>query len=129
MKGKISGKISRKISDAQDLLLNSREQVAPGKSSLNDERYTHNNCTSNIAFPHTNALFPNVCDPHIKYKNIKKQKAMKLPMMIPSLLFLADILPIKLFNPGTWLAAPVMRLLMFAKVSLWIPKLSLIAYA
>lgn len=65
----------------------------------------------------------------MKYKNIKKQKAMKLPMIIPSLLFFADILPIRLFNPGTWLAAPVILRLMLARVSLCKPKFSLIAYA
>lgn len=37
----------------------------------------------------------------MKYKNIRKQKAMKLPIIIPSLLFFADILPIRLFKPGT----------------------------
>ena len=58
------------------------------------------------------------CSPHIKYKNMRKQNAMKPPIMNPSLLFFADILPIKLFNPGTWLAAPVIRRLMLANVSL-----------
>jgi hypothetical protein len=53
----------------------------------------------------------------MKYKNIKKQNAMKLPIIIPSRLFFADIFPIKLFSPGTLLAAPVIRRLMLAKVS------------
>jgi hypothetical protein len=38
---------------------------------------------------------------HIKYKSIKTQNAMNVPMIIPSLRFFADILPIKLFKPGT----------------------------
>jgi hypothetical protein len=41
------------------------------------------------------------CTSHEKYKNKRKQKAIKLPMMIPSLRFFAEILPIRLFNPGT----------------------------
>jgi hypothetical protein len=39
--------------------------------------------------------------PHIKYKNSRQQKAIKPPIIKPSLLFFADILPIKLFSPGT----------------------------
>tara|TARA_R110002060_G_scaffold42550_1_gene54005 strand:- start:705 stop:935 length:231 start_codon:yes stop_codon:yes gene_type:complete len=67
--------------------------------------------------------------PHIKYINIKKQKAIKLPMIIPSLLFFADILPIRLFKPGTCAAAPVILRLILASVSLCSPKLSFTAYA
>ena len=49
--------------------------------------------------------------------------------MIPSLRFFADILPIRLLIPGTWLAAVVIRRLMLASVSLCRVKLSLTAYA
>jgi hypothetical protein len=66
---------------------------------------------------------------HEKYRKVRKQKAMKLPMMIPSLRFFAEILPIKLFNPGTCAAAPVILLLMLNRVSLCRPKLSFTAYA
>ena len=48
---------------------------------------------------------------------------------MPSLLFFAPILPIKLLIPGTWLAAPTILLLMLASVSLCIRKLSFTAYA
>lgn len=62
-----------------------------------------------------------------KYKKASTQKARKLPIMIPSRLFLADILPMSVFIPGIWLAAPVILLLMLANVSLCKPKLSLTA--
>jgi len=38
---------------------------------------------------------------HIKYKSINTQNAMNVPIIIPSLRFFADILPIRLFKPGT----------------------------
>jgi hypothetical protein len=66
---------------------------------------------------------------HQKYNNIRKQKAMKLPKMIPSLRRFELILPIRLLMPGIWLAAPVILLLMLAKVSRWNPKFSFTAYA
>jgi hypothetical protein len=52
-----------------------------------------------------------------KRKKTMKQNATKLPMIIPSLLFFADILPISVLIPGTWLAACVILRLMLAKVS------------
>lgn len=54
---------------------------------------------------------------------------MKNPNISPSLLLFAPILPIKPFTPGIWLAAPVIRRLMLANVSLCTPKLSWMAYA
>lgn len=50
-------------------------------------------------------------------------------MIIPSLLFLADILPIKALIPGTLLAARLILRLMLAIVSPWLKKLSWMAYA
>lgn len=38
---------------------------------------------------------------HRNHNNIKKQNAIKLASMMPSLLFLDPILPIKLLIPGT----------------------------
>jgi len=38
---------------------------------------------------------------YIKYKSIKTQIAMNVPIIIPSLRFFAEILPIRLFKPGT----------------------------
>lgn len=58
-----------------------------------------------------------------------KQNAIKPPIIIPSLRFRADILPMIVLIPGTWLAASVMRRLMLASVSRWRLKLSLTAYA
>lgn len=37
---------------------------------------------------------------HIKYSSTKQQKAMKLPNMIPSLLFFEPIFPIRVLTPG-----------------------------
>lgn len=68
--------------------------------------------------------------PHYFYRanqNTKKQKAMKEPMMMPSLRFRAEILPMRELSPGTWLAARVMRRLMLAKVSRCRWKLSWVA--
>ena len=42
-----------------------------------------------------------VSDIYQNHNSIKKQKAIKLPNMMPSLLFFAPILPIKLLIPGT----------------------------
>lgn len=42
-----------------------------------------------------------VSDPYQNHNRTKKQKAMKLPNIMPSLLFFAPILPIKLLIPGT----------------------------
>jgi hypothetical protein len=47
--------------------------------------------------------------------------------MIPSLLFLADILPMSELSPGTLFAAAVMRRLILAKDSRWMMKLSFTA--
>lgn len=82
-----------------------------------------------IKYVQLHAMPPIYLAAHKKYKNIRTQNAMNIPIIMPSLRFFADILPIKLFKPGTWLAAPVILLLMLAKVSLCNPKLSLTAYA
>ena len=58
-----------------------------------------------------------------------KHAAMKHPIMMPSLLFFAEILPIKVLIPGTWLAAMVILRLMLDSVSRCRTKLSLTAYA
>lgn len=62
-----------------------------------------------------------------KKNSMSKQKAMKLPRMMPSRLFLALMRFMSELRPGTWLAAPVMRRLMLASVSRWKPKFSLTA--
>lgn len=54
---------------------------------------------------------------------------MKLPIMMPSRLFLADILPMMELMPGTLLAARVILRFMLASVSRCMTKLSLTAYA
>lgn len=64
-----------------------------------------------------------------KNQNIKKQNAMNEPMIIPSRLFLADILVIRVLIPGTWLAARVIRRLMCASRSRWDANESCTAYA
>lgn len=64
--------------------------------------------------PHTQALILPLCralmrsipvsftpDAHEKNQNIKKQNAMNDPIIIPSLLFLAEILVIRVLIPGT----------------------------
>lgn len=65
----------------------------------------------------------------MKYMKSKKQNAINVPKMIPSLLFFAEIFPINVFNPGTTLAAPCILLLILASVSRCSPKLSFTAYA
>lgn len=60
---------------------------------------------------------------------MRKQKAMKLPKMMPSLRLLVPILEIKPFTPGICAAAEVIRRLILASVSLCMPKFSLIEYA
>lgn len=62
-----------------------------------------------------------------KKKKNMKQKAMKPPMMTPSRRLRAEILPMRVLRPGTWLAARVMRRLMLARVSRWAAKFSLVA--
>lgn len=64
---------------------------------------------------------------HEKKNTTKKQKAIKLPRMIPSLLFFAPILVIRLLIPGIVLAAPTILLLILANVSRCTPKFSLMA--
>ena len=54
---------------------------------------------------------------------------MKLPSIIPSLLFFAPIRPINPLIPGTCAAAPTILLFTLASVSLCLPNPSLIAYA
>lgn len=54
---------------------------------------------------------------------------MKLPNMIPSLLFFEPMRVIKLLMPGTWLAAPTILRWMLDNVSLCILKFSFTAYA
>jgi hypothetical protein len=66
---------------------------------------------------------------YLNHNSIKQQNAMKLPSMMPSLLFFDPIRPIRLLIPGTWLAAPTILRLMFASVSLCTPKFSCTAYA
>jgi hypothetical protein len=63
------------------------------------------------------------------HNSIRKQKAIKLPNIMPSLLFFVPIRAIKLLMPGTWLAALTILLLTLANVSLCILKFSLTAYA
>jgi hypothetical protein len=64
-------------------------------------------CTiSNTLIPHntcniTYAKKPSPAQFYEKRKKTMKQNATKLPMMMPSLLFLADILPISVLIPGT----------------------------
>ena len=65
----------------------------------------------------------------MKNQSNKKHTAINPPIIIPSLLFLAEILPISVLIPGTWLAASVMRRLMLASVSRCSAKLSWTAYA
>lgn len=44
----------------------------------------------------------NMCNPiYLNHNSIKKQNAMKLPRMIPSLRFFVPMRPIKLLMPGT----------------------------
>ena len=54
---------------------------------------------------------------------------MKLPRIIPSLLFLVPILCINPLIPGIWAAAPVILLWMLLRLSLCRLKLSFTAYA
>lgn len=83
-----------------------------------------------LFFPqHSAHNLPSSTDVQPNQKNIKKQKAINVPKIIPSLLFLLPILCIKSFTPGNWLAAKVILRLTLAKVSLCIPKFSLIVYA
>jgi len=63
------------------------------------------------------------------HSNAKQHIAMKLPKIIPSLLFLLPILCINPLMPGICAAAPVILRWILLNVSLCSPKLSLVAYA
>lgn len=60
---------------------------------------------------------------------MRQQMAIKLPKIIPSLLFFDPILCISPLIPGICAAAPVIRLWMLLKLSRCSAKLSLTAYA
>ena len=60
-------------------------------------RIEYNHISANSSHP--NAMH-GASGYHIKNNSIRKQKAIKLPRIIPSLLFFAPILPIKLLTPG-----------------------------
>jgi hypothetical protein len=47
---------------------------------------------------------------YLNHNSIRKQNAIKLASIIPSLLFFDPIRPIRLLIPGTWLAAPTILL-------------------
>lgn len=66
---------------------------------------------------------------YLSQKKTMKHIAIKVPMIIPSLLFLLVMRPMMELMPGTLLAAIVILRLMLANVSLCTMKLSLMAYA
>ncbi|KAH4001941.1 hypothetical protein HBH98_173050 [Parastagonospora nodorum] len=76
----------------------------------------NDNCPSRI-MPDVNSKCFQETQFHLNHSSMRKQKAMKLARMIPSLLFFDPIRPMRLLMPGTWLAAPTILLLMFASVS------------
>ena len=67
--------------------------------------------------------------PHQNQNSIKQQNAMKVPKIIPSLLFLVPILCMSPLIPGICAAAPVILLWMLLRLSLCNAKLSFTAYA
>jgi hypothetical protein len=77
----------------------------------------------------SNASTKMVSDNYRNHNSIRQQNAMKLPNIIPSLLFFVPILPMRLLMPGTWLAAPTILRLMFASDSRCTLKFSWTAYA
>jgi hypothetical protein len=68
-------------------------------------------------------------NPYQNQNNIKQQNAMKLPKIMPSLLFFVPILCISPLMPGICAAAPVILLWILLRLSLCNAKLSFTAYA
>ena len=66
---------------------------------------------------------------HQNQNSIKQQNAIKLPRIIPSLLFFVPILCMSPLIPGICAAAPVILLWILLRLSLCRAKLSFTAYA